>query len=369
MSRFLNKFLILFLTTVFIAFGITFFSAAQARAKFFYTVTELSSLGYIGQGHENFAYDINDSGQVVGYSYASTGEMRSVVWENGLITADWRLIGTRNYASAINNAGQIAANSTPSRGILGRCPSLWQKGNLITKIGECGGSSYVNGINNKGQVVGWNDDEPFVWKDGVTTALSLPGSNAGASQAIDINDGGQAVGHFNIRNPGILQPDGSTISVESTSHAALWQPKGKIKDLGILPGGKYSDALSINRFGQVVGWADTSDKTKHAVLWQGGVIKDLGLLQNNATQATSINNLGTVVGYSTVISEYSKEVSVHGFVWKNGNMRDLNQLLPANSGWEINSASAINNRGQIVGQGTFNGEKKPYLLTPTWLIN
>lgn len=369
MPRFLNKFFILFITTVAIAFGISFLSTAQARTKFFYTVTELNNLGYIGQGHVNFAYDINDSGQVVGFSYASNGEMRSVVWENGIITADWRLIGSRNYASAINNAGQVAANSTPNSHTLGKCPSLWEKGNFVANIGECGGTSYVNGINNAGQVVGWSLDEPFVWKDGVTTPLSLPGRNTGGSQATDINDGGQAVGHFHVQNPGILQPDGNTISVESTSHAALWQPKGKIKDLGILPGGKYSDALSINRFGQVAGWADTSDKTKHAVLWQRGVIKDLGLLQNNATQATSINNLGTVVGYSTVATEYSKEVPEHGFVWKNGNMRDLNKLLPANSGWAINTATSINNRGQIVGQGTFNGENKPYLLTPTWLIN
>jgi len=113
-----------------IALGITFFTATQATRKFFYTVTELSSLG----GHEGTvyeAYDINDSAQVVGYSYASNGEMDSVLWENGTTTADWRLIGSRNYASAINNAGQIACNSTPNGHVLGRCPSLWEKGNFI----------------------------------------------------------------------------------------------------------------------------------------------------------------------------------------------------------------------------------------------
>ena len=227
---------------------------------------------------------------------------------------------------------------------LGDVPLCGKK--AILSIGECGGSSYVNAINNAGQVVGWDSDQPFVWKDGLTTPLSLLGSNADGSQAVDINDKGQAVGYSNIRT-----------TDESILHAVLWQPKGKNKDLGILPGGKYSKASGINQSGQVVGWADTSNKMKHAVLWQGGMIKDLGLLQNNATQATKINNRGTVVGYSSITTEYSSEIPDHGFVWKNGTMRDLNKLLPANSGWEINTARAINNRGQIVGEGKFNGQK------------
>lgn len=359
LKRLLKKFLIIFIAAVIIAFGINFLTATQAATKFFYTVTELGSLNSLSN-RESVAYDINDSGQVVGYSYASSGEMRSVLWENGAITADWRLIGSRNYASAINNAGQIACNSTPNGHVLGRCPSLWEKGNFITNIGECGGSSYANGINNAGQVVGWNSDQPFVWKDGLTTLLSLVGSNAGGSQAVDINDQGQAVGYSNTQN----------ITGESTLHATLWQPKGKSKDLGILRGGKYSQASGINQFGQVVGWADSSNKIKHAVLWQGGMIKDLGLLQDNATQATKINNRGTVVGYSSVdVAGYSQPVPQHAFVWKNGVMRDLNKLISANSNWELNTARGINNRGQIIGEGKLNGQQRAYLLTPTWLIN
>lgn len=50
-------------------------------------------------------------------------------------------------------------------------------------------------------------------------------------------------------------------------------------------------------------------------------------------------------------------------------MRDLNKLIPANSGWEINTARGINNRGQIVGEGKLNGQQRAYLLTPTWLTN
>jgi hypothetical protein len=49
--------------------------------------------------------------------------------------------------------------------------------------------------------------------------------------------------------------------------------------------------------------------------------------------------------------------------WSGGNGPiDLNTLLPANSGWVLNVARGINNKGQIVGTGTINGHEH---LPPT----
>jgi probable HAF family extracellular repeat protein len=45
-------------------------------------------------------------------------------------------------------------------------------------------------------------------------------------------------------------------------------------------------------------------------------------------------------------------------------MLDLNNLIPANSGWLLQIANAINDQGQIVGQGTLNGQTEAFLLTP-----
>jgi probable HAF family extracellular repeat protein len=45
-------------------------------------------------------------------------------------------------------------------------------------------------------------------------------------------------------------------------------------------------------------------------------------------------------------------------------MQDLNDLIPAGSGWELRSAAAINSSGQIVGEGLINGETRAFLATP-----
>jgi probable HAF family extracellular repeat protein len=50
----------------------------------------------------------------------------------------------------------------------------------------------------------------------------------------------------------------------------------------------------------------------------------------------------------------------------NRKLTDLNSLIPADSGWILNSATAINNKGQIVGFGINpNGVQHAFLPTPT----
>jgi hypothetical protein len=45
-------------------------------------------------------------------------------------------------------------------------------------------------------------------------------------------------------------------------------------------------------------------------------------------------------------------------------MQDLNNLIPANSGWVLTGAADINDAGQIVGIGFKDGQSKAFLLTP-----
>jgi hypothetical protein len=54
----------------------------------------------------------------------------------------------------------------------------------------------------------------------------------------------------------------------------------------------------------------------------------------------------------------------HAFLWKDGVMVDLNDLIPKHSPWILQSAAGINDSGQIAGQGVINGEVHAFLATP-----
>jgi probable HAF family extracellular repeat protein len=90
---------------------------------------------------------------------------------------------------------------------------------------------------------------------------------------------------------------------------------------------------------------------------------DLGTLggTNSSSYAYGINNNGQVVGRSSTTSNAYGEA----FLYSGGKMTDLNNLIPANPGWTLTQANAINDSGQIVGFG-FNpsGQTHAFLLTP-----
>ena len=45
-------------------------------------------------------------------------------------------------------------------------------------------------------------------------------------------------------------------------------------------------------------------------------------------------------------------------------MIDLNDVIPTDSGWDLREAKDINESGQIVGGGLYNGKYHAFLMTP-----
>jgi hypothetical protein len=70
-----------------------------------------------------------------------------------------------------------------------------------------------------------------------------------------------------------------------------------------------------------------------------------------------------VVGRSYNVGSTGTILDSHPFIYDT-QMRDLNDLIPAGSGWLLKSAWGINDAGWITGDGTVNGQDHAYLLTP-----
>ena len=53
------------------------------------------------------------------------------------------------------------------------------------------------------------------------------------------------------------------------------------------------------------------------------------------------------------------------WIWSNGTFQNLNNLIPPGSGFTLNAATAINDNGQIVANGSnATGQTHAFLLTP-----
>ncbi len=296
-----------------------------------YTITD------VGAGE---AMAISNNGKVAG-TFGSGSNAQAFLWEDGVVTSLGTLGGSWSRAYGVNDNGQVAGTSLTGTGYSGAFQ--WQNG-AMQNLGSMGGNgpSGALAINNAGQVVGYSTNSApqmhaFLWNGGMTDLGAL---SDGASYAYAISDTGMVAGWGKLGTyPNI------------TEHAFRWN--GSMQDLGT---GSWvqSSARGINDNGDVVGrLINEGDGTDwHAALSQnGGGFQDLG---GTLSTAYDINNDGLIVG----------ESGKKAVLWKNGQMKDLNSLIPANSGWGLLSANAINNNGQIVGKGTFNGQAHAFLLKP-----
>src|SRR5580698_11629199 len=216
-------------------------------------------------------------------------------------------------------------------------PFLWQNG-VMSALPTVGGiNGQASAINNSGQVAGYAEngivdstcppgitnnriDLPVLWDKGKAQALpTIAGDPDGV--AYGINNQGQAVGYSGTctaANYGVVWENGTATA---------------LPDLGD-PG---AIAYAINSHGQIVGQAVNSDGTPLAAIWQNNTVTSLGpLLPGDvASFATSINRQGQVVG-----SSFNSENSwSHGLIWQNGVTIDLNTLFPASSHLFVISAS------------------------------
>lgn len=225
---------------------------------------------------ESYAYGINDSGTVVGTTYAN-GQAYGTIWSGSGTTQ----LGAGSYAMAVNDAGEVVGgNGNAFIDVNGQVQQLAAQPGI--------GWSAAYGVNDSGTVVGDGQlsngtFQGIVWNpDGGMTMLGTLGGSS--SQATAVANSGEVVGFASLAN--------------GYQNAFAWTG-GALLDLGTL--GLSSYAYGVNDSGEAVGYSYLSNGGQAAFLYDDGTMLNLNsLIPANSgwdlLAAYGINDAGQITG-------------------------------------------------------------------------
>jgi len=279
---------------------------------------------------------INESGQVAGRT--DSGQAAGWSERDGLHTIALPHGFKNAEAISVNRAGHMVGVATS--GDSGRRRAfLYSRGKLIFLPGEPSKAFAINDadlVAGEATIPGKSGTFPVLWKNQAVTDL---GACCGGF-ASAINQKAQAVGNIYDK--------------QGRYHAFLWDRRQGLLAIG--PADEYSSAVAINDAGHVAVQVLTQ-----VFLYKEGKLVRLDLSADSPSQAYAMNNCDVVVGSFGPNSDEQR-----GFLWeKTAGFLDLNTRIAPRSGWTLEVATSINDKGEIVGRGDYKGtDDAGFLLVP-----
>jgi len=304
-------------------------------------------------------------GAAVGLGVIPSGDNLPVAWDaNG--TNVLALLPGHEMGDALGfNGSGLVVGSSSDVVVVGPLikvydhAALWQGGQVIDVRSLVHGGpplelKWAVDVDTAGVIVGTGRDTSAQrlrgWRleNGLLTDLGVVAATGGVTVA-DANDAGQIVG---------TAEDGS-----GWDHAFLWQ-NGSLGDLHVSGGvpGLASQAFAVNESGIVVGTAEFDPGGpvyERAAAWTPAGLVDLGLIAGEQSWAFGVNAQGDIVG-----GALTPNLSNTAVLWRGGSLIDLNTKLPPNSPWWLMAARAVADDGRIVGEGSYQGSLRAFLLEP-----
>jgi probable HAF family extracellular repeat protein len=322
--------------SVFGVFAAASFAFLTSSAHAAWYITDLNLPIFSSSG----AYDINDNGQITGGVSQGPGGS-PFLYDNGALTLLDPSNITYGAGVSINDSGQIVGRTQSYGGY------LYSNGSFTPLPGLSGTDNAPYSINNLGQVVGSSGTSPYLYQNG--SIQSIGGiSGAWRGTASSINDNGVIVGYSEMQGGGT---------------SSFIYSNGQLTDIGKL-GTADTYANAVNNAGQIVGYAflnpGTAQSVPHAFTYNNGQMTDLGTNFSLGSYAQDINNRGQIIGTNELPGD-----QVTSWLYSAGSFIDLGSLPEVvAAGWKDLQAFAINNNGDIVGEGITNTGFHAFVLSP-----
>ena len=338
-------------------------AAQQNQAQAQYTLIELGGRRPL---------DILESGEIVGTKYSTPERIHAAYW-SGSQSAPidlGTLLGLNSGSVGINPRREMVGNAFSDDGSVNRA-LFWASPSsgpveLPGRPVDLQGGAFD--INPSGQIVGVFNSSDLSVQRGVY----WPNSNAAPVYLPQLGPGLPLGVASSINASGKIQGDACSADF-AECHAVFWtnstsnpvalaSPGGDFISTDILPGN------SINGPGNMVGITYNADGSAfRAVYWASSsspamILSTAGEFTN--TFAAGISDNGQIVGFG-YDQDFARQ---RPLFWPSATSQgiDLSTFFPAGSNWDLDtlSANAVNNHGEIIGNGFKDGTVQAFVLVP-----